>query len=200
MTWLTLKWFGPIARLAGLASLCLLLGGCIDAAHLADVREQAVLVREELAAEMTRLQTQAHAPDVDPMVQSASQQAAEQARVQLEKLDRSIEVIDHLLESQQNPDTMINEVATALTPLLPEPLRSPVLLLGALGAALFRAVQLKRAAGSIARSIAKVSEKDEQFRSAIQRHADTLRVVQTPTAQRIVDEKVRPGFMVRLPI
>ncbi len=193
--------------LAGRLFLCLTLclgltlplSGCVDSAQLAALREQAVAVRSELATEVHRLETDAQVQS-DPVLAEASGQAATALAERLSEIDQAIAALDRVLAAEQSPDALIQQIAGEAVPLLPEPLRSPALLVGALLASLFRASQLKRAAGSIAISIAKAAEKDEQFRSAIQRHADTLRSVQTPTAKRIVDERLHEGFMLRLPV
>ncbi|MCL4221552.1 MAG: hypothetical protein KJZ65_09285 [Phycisphaerales bacterium] len=171
----------------------------MDTTQLASLRQQAVLVRDELASEMQRLETDAKVQS-DAALAAASTQAAASLSRRLSDLDRAIVALDRVLETEQSPDGIVQQIVSETAPLLPEPLRSPALLVGALVAAVFRASQLKRAAGSIAVSIAKAAEKDEQFRSAIQRHADTLRSVQTPTAKRIVDERTHEGFMLRLPV
>lgn len=194
--------------LARFQTLCLImvlvgllnLGGCVDQARLFALRDQAGLVRDELQTEVARLEQVSQSEDAEPAVQEAASTAAVELRERLASLDQAIQTLDEILASAQTPDILIDQLASQAVPLLPEPFRSPVLLLGALAAALLRAGQLKRAAGSIAASIAKAAEKDEQFRSAIQRHADTLRSMQTPTAKRIVDEKTRDKFMLRLPI
>ncbi|GAB4384088.1 MAG: hypothetical protein Kow0022_05600 [Phycisphaerales bacterium] len=178
----------------------LVLGGCVDHARLAALRDQAALVRDELQTEVARLEQASQSEGAGPEVREAASAAAVELRERLASLDQAITTLDEVASSAQTPDMLINQLTSQAVPLLPEPFRSPALLLGALAAALFRAGQLKRAAGSIAASIAKAAEKDEQFRSAIQRHADTLRSMQTPTAKRIVDERTRDGFMLRLPI
>lgn len=186
--------------LTAVLSGVLLMGGCVDASQLAALRDQATLVRDELETQAARLEDESQAEKSEPMVREAASEAASALRERLISLDQAIVALDTALQSSQTPDDLVGQLAAHAAPLVPEPFRSPVLLLGALAAALMRANQLKRAAGSIATSIAKASEKDDQFRSAIQRHADTLRSVQTSTAKRIVDEKVRDGFMMRLPV
>lgn len=194
--------WNPIRSLC--LALCLaaapLLGGCVDAAQLAAMRDQAIVLRGELAAEAEQMEAEAATPETDPAIRQANLDAADQLRQRLASLDQAIAAIDAAAGSAQNPDDAIHALTTQALPLLPEPLRSPALLVGALVVALLRANQLKRAAGSIAASIAKAAEKDEELRSAIQRQADTLRSVQTPTAKRIVDERTAQGFMLKLPV
>ncbi len=178
----------------------LALTGCIDQAQLVALRDQAQSVRTELQAEVTRLDQDAAEPSLSDQIRLASADAATQLRARLTDLDAGIAGLNQIITSERNPELLWGTVTDSMVPLLPEPLRSPMLLLGALGLAIARAAQLKRAAGSIAKGIAKASEKDDEFRSVFTRNADTFRAVQTPAAKRIVDEKTRTGFMMRLPI
>ena len=70
---------------------------------------------------------------------------------------------------------------------VPAPIQGPLVLGAALIATLARSRQLKESSKSIVNSIAHVLERDEQFRSIFQSHADTIRSIQTPGARRIVD-------------
>jgi len=178
----------------------LMITGCVDQAQLVALRDQAQGVRTELEAEVTRLDQNALKPGLKDELRLASADAATQLRAKLTDLDAGVTGLDQIIAAEQNPEPLWGTVTDAVVPVLPEPLRSPMLLLGALGLAIARAAQLKRAAGSIAKGIVKASEKDDEFRSVFTRNADTFRAVQTPAAKRIVDEKVKPGFMMRLPI
>jgi len=108
--------------------------------------------------------------------------------------------VDDTLAEARNPSHPFTQTAQELSPLLPDPVRIPALLGAALAASLFRANQLKRAAGSIAKGIERVKEHDEQFRERFSAAADMLRSVQTATAQRIVDEVTKPAAMLKLPV
>jgi len=174
--------------------------GCVDSAPLLGLRQDAQLVRDQVDTQADELEAAASDQDLPEEVRRASARAAEQVRARLGELDAGIAALDRIIDSGQTPEAVWSTVAESVVPALPEPFRSPVFLIGALGLALARAAQLKRAAGSIAKGIAKAAENDEEFRSVFGRHADTFRGVQTPAAKRIVDEKVRPGFMMRLPI
>lgn len=184
----------------GVLVMALVSPGCVDGSQLLGLRGDAQLVRDEIAVEATRLESAASDPTLSEEVRVANAQAATRVRSRLDDLDATITALDRVIASEQNPEAIWSAVSESVVPILPEPFRSPILLIGALGLALARAAQLKRAAGSIAKGIAKAAEKDGEFRSVFDRHADTFRGVQTPAAQRIVDEKVRPGFMMRLPI
>jgi hypothetical protein len=174
--------------------------GCVDRAGLFQLRNNAESIREEVVIEAERVRQDSIQPDLPVEYREASADAYQHLQNRLDDLDRAIATLDSLLESEQKPESVWSAVSDSAIPLLPEPLRSPAILLGAFAVAVARAAQLKRAAGSIAKGIAKASEKDEEFRSVFQRHADTFRTVQTPAAKRIIDEKVTPGFMMRLPI
>jgi outer membrane murein-binding lipoprotein Lpp len=192
--------WGRLVCCIGAVLTMLVLTGCIDQAQLIALRDQAQSVRTELGAEVTRLDQNTAEPGINDEIRLSSADAAAQLRARLADLDAGIAGLDRIITSEQNPELLWGTVTDSVVPLLPEPLRSPMLLLGALGLALARAAQLKRAAGSIAKGIAKASEKDDEFRSVFDRNADTFRALQTPAAKRIVDEKVRTGFMMRLPI
>lgn len=187
-----------LSIVALIGAVCLT--GCVDRAGLFQLRTDAASIREEVAIETERVKQDSIRTDLPIEVRKASTDAYQELTNRLEDLDRTIATLDGLLESEQNPESVWEAVSNSAIPLLPEPMRSPAILLGAFAVAVARAAQLKRAAGSIAKGIAKASEKDEEFRAVFQRHADTFRTVQTPSARRIVDEKVSPGFMMRLPI
>ncbi len=179
---------------------CIALSGCMDRAHIADLRESALIAREQFALEAERLAALAADPDQPPAVRHAGATAAADLRSSIASLDAGIEQFNRIFLDDQTPEGMIQTLSQAALPFLPAPLQAPALLLTATGLALARAAQLKKAAGSIAQSIAKAAQKDEEFRSVFARHADTFRSVQTPAAKRIVDEKVRSQFMLRLPL
>ncbi len=200
-------WFSHSARgwqwmCFGIVALvgAVLMTGCVDRAGLFQLRNDAANIREEVAIEAERVRNDANNPDLPVAMREASIKAHGALIDRLADLDQAIVTLDGLLESEQNPESVWAVISDSTIPLLPEPIRSPAVLIGALTIAVLRANQLKRAAGSIAKGIAKASEKDEEFRSVFQRHADTFRTVQTPAARRIVDEKVNAGFMMRLPL
>jgi hypothetical protein len=75
-----------------------------------------------------------------------------------------------------------------LLPFVPEPVRTPLVLGGALVASLARARQLRAAAASVAKGIQAAMNDDPAFAESFKRHATTFRAIQTASAQRIVDE------------
>jgi hypothetical protein len=187
------------APMLGLAA-CTSLSGCMDHTQIADLRESAQIAREQFALEADRLTSLAADPSQPDAVRHAGATAAADLQAHLTALDTGLAQLDQWLQNGQPPSGMMQTIANKALPFLPAPMQAPALLLTATGLALARAAQLKKAAGSIAQGIAKASQKDPEFRSVFDRHADTFRSVQTPAAKRIVDEKVRNQFMLRLPL
>ena len=105
-------------------------------------------------------------------------------------VDAAVLELDQIIKEARNPS---DPIVSLSAPLLPEPLRSPFLLGGALLAMVARTVQLKRGMASIARSFDKAMQDDEQLRAGVKRNANTIRSIQTPTAQKIVDQVTGKG-------
>ncbi len=180
----------------------LVLSGCADLpetiAQARAWRDHAAASRAQVAADLADLQATRqslpddapHAPDLDA--------ALARARAQLAALDAAVTHADLILAEMTEPTDALTQGAHALGGYLPAPARGPVVLGAALVAALVRAHQVRKGAGSIAASIQKALA-DPDFRAAFERHAATIRTIQTPTARRIVDETTRPTLL-RSPI
>lgn len=80
---------------------------------------------------------------------------------------------------------------TDLMDLIPGPWKVAAVLSVGLATSLVRSRQLREAASSIARSIDKALAEDAELAERFRQHANTLRTIQTPLAQRIVDEGQR---------
>jgi len=63
-----------------------------------------------------------------------------------------------------------------------------------------RANRLRAALASVAHSIEKAKQNDEQFRRSFKENASTIRSIQTPTARSIVDAATSQGFTLSLPL
>ena len=173
------------------------LGGCVDLAQVHKMRDDAVKLREALQADEKQWEGRvASLPEYDPL-RADAQAALAGAKAREEAVDAAVQELDLVIKNAQNPDDPILSVGA---PMLPEPLRSPVLLGGALLAAIARAVQLKRGVASVAQSLQKAMDDDEQFRAGMKKHANTLRSIQTKTAQKIVDQATGKGPALSLPI
>jgi len=112
------------------------------------------------------------------------------ARARHAAIDAAVLQLDQVIKEARTPSDPLVSVSA---PLLPEPLRSPYLLGAALLATLARAVQLKRGMASIAQSFQKAMEEDEELRNGVKRNANTLRSIQTATAQKIVNQATGKG-------
>ena len=176
------------------------LGGCVDMGAVEAMRETAATARDELAAEVDALESLRETfPDGAPEgAETAALIAGAEAKIAA--IEGALARIDLALAEAKNPTDGLTRAAEGVSPLLPEPVRLPLVLGAALAATLLRAGQLKRGAASMARSINKALESDGELRQAFARHADTLRSIQTPTARKIVDQVSGTRALPALPI
>lgn len=166
---------------------------------MASVRDEAVRTREAIAQDRAALVEAAEVmPEGSPrrarvegMLSERAAQEAAFARV-IDRLDASSAEVD--------PAGTLQDGAALLAPLLPPGSQVPLLLGAGFAASLWRAVRLKKSAASIAEGLEKAMQTDDGLKEGLKRNAATLRSVQTPTAQRIVDEVKRSRPMVRLPV
>jgi len=178
-----------VFRLIVIVLLGVLLGsafaGCVDLGQVESMRSEAVKLREALQADTRQWESRvASLPETDPL-RADAQAALAAARARLMAVDVAVLELDQIIKEARNPS---DPIVSLSAPLLPEPLRSPFLLGGALLAMVARTVQLKRGMASIARSFDKAMQDDEQLRAGVKRNANTIRSIQTPTAQKIVDQ------------
>src|ERR1043165_3021186 len=161
------------------------LAGCVDLTQVQKMRDDAVKLRDALQASEKQWEGRvANLPESDPL-HAEAQAALAAARAKEAAVDTAVHELDEVIRQAKNPDDPILAVGA---PLLPEPLRSPILLGGALLATLARNMQLRRGVASIAQSLQKAMEDDDQFRAGMKKHATTLRSIQTRTAQKIVNQ------------
>ena len=173
-------------------------GLTLEDAHA--LRADAATLRDDTASRADQLAQLAASLPEGSSTRAEADAALAAARAKQAALDAAIARLDTTLAEAAHPTDGVTLSARALGAFLPEPLRLPLLLAGALTATLLRARQLKAGAASIAASIQKATQTDPDFSAALARHANTLRTIQTPTARRIVDQTTRPGTLVRLPI
>jgi len=163
-------------------------------------RDQAAHVRDDLAARAGELEALRETYPEGTPERADLEAAIDGAAAKAAALDAAISRMDLVLAEADAPTDGLAVAARDLGAYLPEPARLPLLLAGALGATLLRARQLKKGAGSIARSLSTAMKGDPELQTAVARNADTLRTIQTPTARRIVDEHTKDTPMIRLPI
>lgn len=163
-------------------------------------RDQAAEIRGDLADRTAELAARREALPVGSPERAELGAAIDAAAAKAAALDAALARFDLVLDEAEHPSDGLTVAAEGLGTLLPEPIRLPLVLAGALAATLLRAHQLKKGAGSIARSLDAAMREDPDLRSAVARNANTLRAIQTPAAARIVDEQTKPAAMIRLPI
>ena len=171
--------------------------GCVDLAQVESMRSEAVQLRETLREESAAWEQRIAAlPAGDPL-RADAQAALAVVQARGAAVDAAILEIDQVLkEARSTSDPLVSVTA----PLLPEPLRSPYLLGAALLATLARAVQMKRGMASIAQSFQKAMDEDEALRAGVKRQANTLRSIQTRTAQKIVNQATGRAGGLAMPI
>ena len=162
-------------------------------AELVQLRDQ---LAEDQAVWEQRL---ASLPENDPARLLIEAEGAT-AAAQLAAVDAAITQAELVRAEAEIPTDPLSSLIGAVVPWLPEPVRTPLVLGGALIVTAARARQLKRGAASIATSLRRVMADDPQFADKFREHASTLRAIQTPTAARIVDEADTSRQLVRLPI
>ncbi len=171
-----------------------------DAASVRSFRDDAASTRDALLTHAQRLESERGTLSPgDPSIPAADAAIAD-LRARALVVDAAVARLDRVLSEAAAPSDGLTIAADGLGRLLPEPVRVPLLLAGALAATLARAHQLKRGASSIAHSLETAMRADPNLKEAFKRHADTLRTIQTPTARRIVDEQATDRRLIKLPI
>lgn len=171
--------------------------GCVDLAQVESMRSEAVKLREALREESRQWEGRLAALEPDDPRRTEAEAAVAFTRSRGAAVDAAILELDRVIKDARNPSDPLVSVSA---PLLPEPLRSPYLLGAALLAAVARSVQLKRGMTSMAKSLQKAMEDDDGLREGVKRNANTLRSIQTSTAQRIVNQATGKGPGLALPI
>lgn len=174
--------------------------GCADMQEVAAFRADVARMHETLDAETRHWEEQAAQTPADDPALPRLRAEAELARAREQLLSAGLARIDELLAEAANPTDPISETAQAAGPLLPPPLRAPVLLGAAALVTALRAWRLKSGLASVARGLAAAMREDEEFRACFARHADTFRATQTPTAKRVVDEVTGTKPLLALPV
>ncbi|MCE7975048.1 MAG: hypothetical protein DYG92_12125 [Leptolyngbya sp. PLA1] len=180
-------------------------GGCEGLPDAVALRDRAgamqEAVRGDVAAQrelVEQMRQSGLVPDSPGMrdATAALAQMEEHARA----LDAAVGELDALIAEAGHPTHPISEGVELISRSLPEPLRSPVVLGGALLAMAVRANRLRAALASVAQSIEKAKQNDEQFRRSFKENASTIRSIQTPTARSIVEAATSQGFTLSLPL
>ena len=179
------RWLFVCATLA-FTLLLLAPAGCTTTDEAIEARSCAVAARDTLAAHTLDLVSRlADLPASDPARPDLEAQL-QRSRTAAATLSQGIALIDATLAgTSHSPE---GELVDAFDDLLPPAWRAP-LLLGGVGLGLFlRSRQLRQGITTIAQGIEIAKREDPAFLEAFQRHANTFRSIQSPTARRVVDE------------
>jgi len=174
--------------------------GCGMAEGLVAVRDEAARTRAQIAEDRDGLLSAAAALPVGSVQRARVEGLAAERTTQESAFARVIERLDAASATGSDAAGTIESGASILAPLFPPGAQLPLLLGAGFAASVWRAVRLKKSAASIAEGLEKAMMGDVGLRDGLKRNAATLRSVQTPTAQRIVDEVKRARPMVRLPL
>lgn len=183
---------------------CLLQLGCADLqgaiAQTNAWRENAQEIETELQTHLTQLEHQRKTIlDSSPSA-SLIDAAIIQANMKIHALHTAISQADLVIAEAQNPTDSITQIANTISPWIPAPAQGPIVLGAALIATLFRSRNLKNSAASIIQSIEHTMSRDPEFKQIFDRHADTIRTIQTPGARKLIDTTVRkarkPAIMI----
>lgn len=176
------------------------------------VRDEAARARDTIAADRAALRSAAaelpqgsvERARVERLVEARASQEAAFARA-VERLEAAQAAASGTRttpggEQIVDPASTLEDGAALLAPLVPPGVQLPLVLGAGFAASLWRAARLKKSAASIAEGLEKAMSADDGLRDGMKRNAATIRSIQTPTAQRIVDEVKRTRPMVRLPV
>ena len=173
----------------------LLSTGCADLqgaiAQTSAWRDEAVTVRDTLEKQVQTLQTQQGGLEPGSSEAIAIDTEIKLAQAKRAALDAAIAQANQVLDEAQHPSDALTQIAHGISSWVPAPAQGPLVLGAALISTLTRSRQLKQSSMSIINSISHVLERDEQFKSLFEQHADTIRSIQTPTARKLVDQTNR---------
>lgn len=195
------RWMGRAWQTGLIAfAAVLVLSGCGGMQAAEAFRADAHALRQSLDARAGQWdETLGNLPPDDPARPRVEAEAA-RARAAVATVDAGIARIDEVLAEAAKPGDPLTETVGAASPLLPMPLRGPLMLGAAAVVVGLRAWRLKSGLASVARGLSVALREDEEFRACFGKHANTFRATQTPTARRVIDEVTHTGPMVRLPV
>ncbi|MEM0983660.1 MAG: hypothetical protein AAGI17_06915 [Planctomycetota bacterium] len=186
-------------KLIAVSLVLVVLTGCASLADLAGFTSEVESKRDTITARIDELAAQRDAlPQADPRRNQIDASIALLTSNQ-RTLDQALTQLDQIAASAESPDPISNVVG-AVAPWLPEPVRTPALLVGGLAAALVRGTQLKKSAASIARSIEHAAQQDPQLKERLEANKPLLEAEQTRTAKRIAKEATSAEKLVKLPL
>ncbi|MGD9789940.1 MAG: hypothetical protein AB7Q00_03250 [Phycisphaerales bacterium] len=180
----------------------LFLPACTDTGRVLELRDQAAHVREQLAQEGTQIRGVLAQLPIDDPARPGLDAQLKSVDDAAQTLSAAIEQVDRALGNANNPtetEGMVGTLTGTISSVLPTPWRVPVALGAALVAAVLRARQLKAGLASIAKSLEVAMRDDEQLKTSVKANAQTLRTIQTPVAQQIVDQVQAGSVALKFP-
>lgn len=194
-------WWQRALTIWSLAGLCvLLMSGCADMEAVQGFRADAKALRQSLDARAGQWEQELDALLADDPARPMVEAEAAEAKAAVAAVDAGLARLDEVIAESVKPSDPLSETVGAAAPLLPMPLRGPLVLGAAAAVVSLRAWRLKSGLASVARGLSAAMREDEEFRTCFGKHADTFRATQTPTAKRVIDEVTNPGVMLRLPV
>lgn len=175
-----------------LALACLLiLPACSTLEDLVGLRSQAAAERDRLDQQAIDLEaTLAATPPTDP-TRPALEAQIQQTRAQSDLYTQDISRLDQVIAEAQNPSDPIAQAVGVVAPFLPVPIRTPLVLGGALIGALLRAHQLRQGLTSVARGFEIAKRDDPDFNARFAANAHTFRATQTPLARKLINTAIK---------
>ena len=181
-----------------LAAVFLTSPGCADLRSAKAFQSQAHQLGQLLEQNAQQQQAAVEKLPPDSPDRPQAQQAADLAQAQAHTIQAGIEQIDAILSQAEKPTDPITQSIQSASPLLPLPLRTPLLLGAAALVAGLRSWRLKTALTSVAKGFQTALREDKEFQACFAKHANTFRSTQTPTAKRIIDQTkaaAKPGIL-----
>src|SRR5689334_9914810 len=117
----------------GLALVAVVLGsaalaGCVDMGEVEAMRNQAAQLRDELHAESSAWEQRLAGLRPGDPVRADARAALESARAKEAAVSAAVAAADATLARARDPDDTLTQAARGLSPLIPEPARTPLVL------------------------------------------------------------------------
>lgn len=190
-------WFVGIGFLA---AVFLVSPGCTDLQSAQQFRAQAHQLSASLDAQAQAKRHALEAMDPSDPLWPDAQLALQSAQTQAQAAQAGVEQLDKILGEAMKPTDPLSQTIKAAGPLLPYPMRTPLLLGAAALVAGVRSWRLKAALASVAKGFQTAMREDEEFQACFAKHANTFRSTQTPTAKRIIDQATKSSNTLTLPV
>jgi len=176
--------------LLALASL-LLLPACSTFHDLVGLRDQAVTERDRLDQHAAELETTLAATPPTAPARPELEAQLQQTRAQADLHSQDIDRLDSIIAHAQNPTDPIAHAVGVVAPFLPMPIRTPLVLGGALLGTLLRMHQLRQGLTSVARGFEIAKRDDPDFNARFAANTPTFRATQTPLARKLINRAVK---------